>query len=214
MTQVSSNVVITKIERKENSFRMEVKGKVVKEGGSVLSLLNEGDSRFDVSDRYAWMKVEPEAIEKYFGVSAEKIRALEKGQSLELNIHNPQLGGLPLSIQIVERQLPENDYEIQNWDKAAKQVEVTQNVLKSVRLKKSAGVYDTLGQQAYFMKDGKLVFSTASVVTGDPQHVFVNDAQLITLEEARAIVSSGLQIVEQVPAATTTPVNKGAEAEI
>ena len=209
MSQVNSNTVITKVQRKENSFRLEVTGVIVKEGGSVLSLLNEGDARFDNnSKRYAWMKVEPGAVEKYFGVPAEQMMALPIGGEIALNIVGPTIAGLPLNIEVVEDHTPENDYEVQNWDKSAKQVEISQNVLKSSRMKKSAACYDAIGERGYFTANGKLIFSHVRVVTGTPKNVFVEDYQIVTKAEAANLLAAGVQM-----AAETAPVAETAKAD-
>lgn len=206
MNTNQSTVVITELQRKEKSFRIEVVGNIVKPGSSVLSLLNEGDERFDnTSKRHAWMKVTPQAMHKYFGLSIEQMNSMKVGDVLPLNIENPKIAGQPLSIQITESQNASNEYEVINWKKVAKQVKVSDRVLSSSRMPKSSGLYDAAGEQGYFLKNGKLIFSNATVVVGEPKHSFVEGYTLSTEREAIAAVANGIQVA--------TPVTEEVKAE-
>ncbi len=210
MSQVNqnggANVTITKIQRKENSHRIEVRAVIAKEGSSALALLNQGDDRFDnTSSRYGWMMVRPEVFVKYFPGSVDlmTLENMKVGDEITLNIENPMIAGLPLNIEVTENHIPDGDYELQNWEKVAKQIKISPNILKSTRMKKSSGIYDALDQQGFFVKNDQLIYSHTRVVTATvPKHTFIEDAMLVTKDEAINLVSRGVQVVP--PAATST----------
>ncbi len=190
---------LTKVIRGEKGFRAEFRGPVVRQNSSVLSVLNAGDERFDNNSmRFAWATCTAKAINEHFGVPMLELEAMKDGDEKILNIQNPEIAGNKCSIKIEEYQEPRTDYERDNWEKAAKQLEITQNVLQSTKLKKSSLVYDALGEQGYFMANGRLIFSNATVVFGNtPEHSFIENATLHSIREVKAALSKSVTLVAE-----------------
>ncbi len=146
---------------------------------SLVALLNSGDDRFNApKERRAWLSATAQGLKEHLGID---VTGLKEGEKRELNIPNPAIGGQPLNVQINEfteseviakrqeaieagRKTSSYDFLLNNKAKAAKQIvkdEVT----------------------SYLRKNGELIFSVPSIVTGAPTHKFEKHDSLATAAE-------------------------------
>jgi hypothetical protein len=211
-----TNVTLVSVKRGQKGLQAEFKGVIVKQGMNPLALMNEGDSRFTQdSTRHAWLTVNAASINKIFNVSLDALQALKEGESLELNLVAPKYNGVPFQIQVVESLSPFNEWEAENWKKAAKQLTIDEKVVASARISKTAEVDQCLGQQGYFTKEGRLIFSKAVVVLQDvaPIHTFIEGSVLSSTREAEILFAANLKVADKV--AENAPVTaKEVSAEI
>ena len=137
---------------KGGKFEVEI-SQAVGRTTNLLALMNQGDDRFSQEkERKAWLTSEASMIKKYFGLDVSN---LKEGQSIEVDMFNPSVEGLPLSIQISETITP-NAYQAANKLKSAKQY-----------------VNKTTGETVYLLKDGAFIYSNSTVVCGEANHSFV-----------------------------------------
>tara|TARA_R110000803_G_scaffold71102_4_gene134171 strand:+ start:13477 stop:14016 length:540 start_codon:yes stop_codon:yes gene_type:complete len=126
-----------------------------KGGNSLVTMLNKSDDRFSSKARRAWISGEKLDIEQMLGISLEGVG---EGQSKDLNVLNPEIGGERLRIQIQETTSPD-DYQASNIETTAK---------------KSGANGD------FITHNGSHIFSNTSIVSGEAVHSFLlpdsNDA--------------------------------------
>lgn len=114
----------------------------------LVAAFNASDSRFSSRARRAWMSGEQSDIERLLGI---QLGSIEQGASKELNILNPKVNGVELSVQISETTSPD-DYQKENIESTAKR----------------AGA-----EGDFIMSDGKHIFSNTTVVAGEANHTFL-----------------------------------------
>lgn len=133
---------------------------------TALNLLNADDKRFDASKikaRHAFnLSATPAQMEKYFGVSAKDVEALEEGKTMELNILNPELEGKRLRLQITESFIG-TDYQMKNQEKTAKQSKNSKT-----------------GVISFFTIGGKPIFSNVSATNGTVSHRIMHADALLS----------------------------------
>lgn len=179
---------------KGGKVQLEFAEVIQKEGGrtNVLALLNEGDDRFNQAKaRRAWVSIEPSAAEKYMGIDLSGLKGKEEGTEIELNVLSPTLNGKPIHIQINESTSTTRQWDLDNIEKAAKSITTKE------------------GTQ-YFVKDGKPVFSKATIaLEGEVRHSLITDAELVSEEDFLAIAEEYVASVETelATAKAAAPVN-------
>lgn len=139
---------------------------------NVLGALNADDDRFNNSQpkaRRTFTTASPAMVEKYFGVSAEKINKMAVDEIMELDILNPTMGGKRLRIEIQE------SHKASEWAQA--------------NLAKAAKQFTNIktGEVFYFVKDGKVIFSSPKVVDREPKHNVIEADALLTFEQVEAL---------------------------
>jgi hypothetical protein len=172
---------LTRVTKTKNgAFQAEFSAIILKPNttNSALALLNIGDSRFrQLSKRMAWITVTPDAISKYFGIDISHLRNEE---SIELNIENPKIEGLPLNVQIQEFTQREIEEKIEKT--TSDKVKASYQYLLDNALSRAKQIKTDEGTK-YFIKDGQFIFSISSVVLGEPKHIFITDAKMVSEEE-------------------------------
>ena len=125
---------------------------------SIAGLLNASDERFNApgKPRYAYMGGTAQDIKASLGIDVSGLQ--NEGDTMDLSADpkafNPEIGGKKLNIQITET-TQGNEYELANIEKAAKK----------------AGAE---GEHILTQK-GEYIFMRATVVAGQPKHVFITD---------------------------------------
>ncbi len=171
---------------KNGAYQMELVDKVQKPSNNILQLLNKSDERFNLgNNRFAWVKLMPYEAQKFFGIDPEALEGLTftEGRAREDFVEgedyvtvekaNPTLNGKALHIQINETTMP-TEWQIANPERAAKQIEITEEIAVNPNLIKSDNIADYIGEQGYFLtEEGQAVFANATVVTGEPRHQFL-----------------------------------------
>jgi hypothetical protein len=136
-----------------------------KSSTNVLAELNADDDRFAAGKkgaRRAYLTASPSLAEAHFGIKLADLNA--DGSKTEYNILNPELKGMKLRMQISEK-FEGSAYEMENSQKTAKQYKDNKGVVK------------------YFVKDGKLIFSEATMVTNEPKHKIIESDSQLTWDE-------------------------------
>ncbi len=134
------------------------------QSSNVLASMNADDERFKNSKRGArrvYLTASPAMALQHFGIDAAKIVG---ETSLELNILNPSIGGKALRIEVKDS-FKGTDFEMANQEKTAKQYT------------------DNEGVKKYFIKDGKLIFSSTKLVDCAPKHSILGSDAQVTWEE-------------------------------
>ena len=133
------------------TFAQKIKNPNVRPA-SIVGLLNASDDRFSQSGkpRYAWLSAEPGDAGKLFGLDFSELS--DVGDVMEINKLNPEIGGQKLNIQITET-TDGNEYEVANFESTAKKAGADGDYILT--------------------KDGKYIYTRSTVVTGEPQHVFI-----------------------------------------
>jgi hypothetical protein len=121
---------------------------------SIVGLLNASDERFTQSGkpRYAWIAGTSQDIQKMLGIDVSDLT--EVGQTKELNVLNPTINGQALNIQITET-TEGSEYDLANIETRAKRAGKDGDYIKT--------------------EDGRFIFVKATVVTGEPKHVFIKN---------------------------------------
>lgn len=174
-------VVLLNVARNaKGEFKMEFAERIQNPNQSlnVLAILNEGDEKFKnnngVRHHFA-NSITTIALEKHFGIKPQDVPEKE---ALELNILNPKLLGQNLRIQI-EESFEGTEYQMANQEKTAKQYK------------------DKEGKSIYFVKDGKLIFSSTRLVTNEPKHQIIqSDAQLTWEQYLQSKVEETTRVTE------------------
>lgn len=169
---------ITKIKRVKNDrFQAEILDSIEKGKLNVLGLLNKGDIAFQPkSHRYAWFPVTVKGLVE-IGVSSyliEKIKQLELGQQIEINLVDPKLNGEKLRVQVTETTVP-NVWQRDNYLRAAKQLEITPAVINNTAINKHEEIANHVDETGYFLtEEGNYIFSNTTVtVESQLQHTFL-----------------------------------------
>lgn len=119
---------------------------------SIVGILNKGDERFTQEDkpRYAWVTGTSSGIKESLGIDTSSLA--NEGDTMDLDIVNPKINGAPLNIQITET-TQGTEYDLQNVETRAKRA----------------------GKDGEFIlsPEGEYIFMKATVVAGDPKHVFI-----------------------------------------
>lgn len=129
--------------------------------GNVLGEFNKSDERFSGrAARRAWLSAEPEDVQRILPEIMSEVReCLDSGEKVFVGYKNPQMpNGDSLKIQVEESHTPENEWEMNNLDRSAKQN----------------------GEGEHLLKDGKLIFSHTSVVRRKANHVFIEHEETTT----------------------------------
>lgn len=210
---MNNQVTLTRVAKTKNdSLQIEISDSGILRPNSVSSALQElnaGDDRFNNnSTRMAWAKVTLEGLAKIKGVTAqhiEQVKSLkEVGDAVELNIVAPTLKGKELRVEVRDSLVPD-EYQQENWESSAKQLEITEKLLQS-KTPHTAACEEQVGERGYFINEANrsLIFSKTSIVLCDPdtepRHNFI-DGTLHTLEEVRSAlqVSPEGEVVDNAP---------------
>lgn len=131
---------------------------------SILGLLNEGDERFNNTNKaqMAFMVAERAQVTKYFGVDVSKLTYDTKkkiGKSIDLNIEDPTINGMALNIQINEFQA---DAKFMAKLKGSSLDLAKANPKKFFKINPSDNTFVTCG--------GFKIKRQSMVVTGAPKH--------------------------------------------
>lgn len=129
-------------------FAEQIQNPYAKARNGITSMLNKSDSRFSSKARRAWVTGEKMDIEELLGLS---LNDMTVGQSKELNILNPEIGGTRLRVQI-EETITGSEYQLENVETTAKK----------------AGV-----DGDYIFSDGQHIFTNLSIVSGNAAHTFL-----------------------------------------
>jgi len=121
-----------------------------------VGMFNSSDERFTPPKaRRAWLTVEPGDAIKHLPAIKSQVELAEKSDgedSFDINILNPSVaGGDRLRLQVRETTIP-TQWQIENKEKAAK-------------LAPSSG--------RYLFHNGQNIYSRATVVVGNPSHIFL-----------------------------------------
>jgi hypothetical protein len=206
---------ITSVKRvKNNSLQAEFIDEVqLNKNINVLQRLNSGDSRFSStkSPRHAWFPVTIPSLEE-LGVSAAKlaeIAKLEMGQSTMIELADPTIDGHKLVIQVEESTTPFDEYQRDNYMKAAKQLPITEDVANNRTLAAGRNLSKYIGGIGYFLdKDGRHIFSRTRVtVESQRQHSVIEAAAFIPEQE---LDSWGATLAAPTKVAASTFAEKGA----
>lgn len=186
---------------KDGNIRLEFQEKVVLPNSkpNLLGELNKSDERFNNGKpQLAWINKATitdfidafETIGTQGGeeVTVEMLNSLSEGEELEIYQDDVKLKtGQAVRIQVTET-IMGNDWQLENKEKAAKQLTVDGRILKT-RLTLSeelkANIDDNLGKQAYFTDEqGNLIYRNVEVVAYEPQHVIIPNTKLVSAKEA------------------------------
>lgn len=129
-------------------FAEQIDNPFAKKQNSLVSMLNKSDDRFSSRARRSWITGEKSDIEELLGF---EVGTLAEGQTKELNVLNPEIGGERLRVQIMETITPDT-YQSENIETTAKK----------------AGA-----DGDFILHEGQHIFSNTQVVTGNPGHVFL-----------------------------------------
>jgi hypothetical protein len=143
---------------------------------NLLGLMNADDDRFNTQKpRYAWLPGTAAMIEQYLGVD---VSGLNEGDEMSLDITNPQIGGYPAHIEIIETT------EASEYDKGEdKNGELA--VLSTAKQYK-----DKEDNTVYILSaDGQPIFTRATVQLGAPKHSFITDTKEVSSEDFEAIAA-------------------------
>lgn len=135
------------------------------QSSNVLASMNADDDRFKNNKKGArrvYLTASPAMALQHFGIDAAKIVG---ETSLELNILNPSIGGKALRIEVKDS-FKGTDYEMANQEKTAKQYSNKET-----------------GEKFYFIKEGKLIFSSTKIVDCAPKHSIMSSDAQISWEE-------------------------------
>ena len=143
---------------------------------NALSLLNAGDDRFNSQKaRMGWITAEKSQILEYFGVDCSD---LKKGEEISLDIENPEMGGYPLHLEVVETS-DASDYDKED------DVDGEPNIMKTAKQYE-----DKEGNTQYLLtEDGKPIFSRTSIVLGEAKHSFFGNTKAVSEKEFEAVAA-------------------------
>lgn len=151
---------------KGNKISLEFAEKVQGSAGvNITSLLNESDSRFNPSKAVrAYQSAEISDAKKYLSIDLSELKSevIERNDGTThevypLGIIDPVIVSHPMRIQINEKVGLQTDWERENPNKAIKQN----------------------GNGLYLVVDGEPIVRTYSVVTGTPNHTFVQHTDMV-----------------------------------
>lgn len=121
---------------------------------SIAGLLNKSDERFEQSSgvRYAWMAGTPQDIKELLGIETSDL--VNVNDKKQLDILNPEIDGIKLNIQLTET-TQGSEYQEANFETAAKRAGKDGDFILSSK--------------------GEYIFTNATVVAGEPKHVFITN---------------------------------------
>ena len=171
------------------------------QAASLLQKYNSSDDRFTSNnkDRFAWLTVDVRDLgkvqEDFLDFPAKKVAALPIDGTIDLDITAPSW-----NLEIEERDYAKNDYEKENPDLAAKQLEITEGLQGlATRAKMSKGRKgvmcsdlirldkegELVGQRGYFLTmEGNPIFQDIRVVPGKPDHLKYPAGEWVLVHES------------------------------
>tara|TARA_R100001082_G_scaffold108080_1_gene82834 strand:+ start:643 stop:1185 length:543 start_codon:yes stop_codon:yes gene_type:complete len=138
---------------------------------SIVSILNKSDERFiaEAKPRFAWQSGEAEDIKNALGIDCSSL--VNEGDVMEVNLLNPKINGEELHIQITET-TKGDEYDFANLDTRAKRAGKDGDFILSA--------------------EGDYIFVKADVITGTPNHIFLEDTQRNTVASTDDAVAQAI----------------------
>lgn len=139
---------------------------------SIVGLLNKSDDRFSGplgSPRRAWLAGEASDIQALLGIDCSDLVNVDDMKTL--NILNPTIGDEKLHIQITET-TEGTEYDVANFSTRAKRA----------------------GKDGPFITtaEGEYIYVKATVVKGEPKHVFIADTSRSSSDSAESAIESAI----------------------